>query len=636
MPARPHHDGSVLHTTAVAPALDETVILRLRIPEHFGTVADVQLRSVVDHEPRYTRAMLVGAADGWGWWEVPLLAENPVIRYRWLVVQGDGEHLWLTADGCTRQEPRDNDDFRLAAGTDIPEWSTEAVLYQLFPDRFARSVAADERELPEWAEHAEWTDTVIDRGPSIGRQFFGGDLDGITEHLDHLERLGINLLYLTPVFPARSNHRYDALSFDEVDPLLGGDEAYIRLIEAAHARGIRVMGDLTTNHSGDAHEWFTRSHLQPGTPESEFYYWLDPEQRTYVSWLGHSSLPKFNWNSSELRDRFIEGPDSVVGKWLRPPFSLDGWRIDVANMTGRYFDEDHNVDVRRTIRTTMREIEPETLLLGEYTADASPDFQGDAWHGAMTYPGFTRPVLEWLSVPGSPSSYFGIPYGTIPDRTGVDFYETHRRFTAGFPWQVRLASMNALDTHDIPRFATHAREGAVPVALGLSMTLPGIPVVWMGDEIGALGENGEDSRRPMPWDTLEDAAERIDLYARMIRLRRSNPALREGGIRWLHVSDDALAFVRETAVESALVLATRTHAVIDLEDGALTGAPERLEGPGIATGNGSGYRLTTDGISFTVWTLPGVVIPQAVLDETIEDLAPTDIAGHPGSMPGSK
>ena len=137
-------------------------------------------------------------------------------------------------------------------------------MYQVFPDRFARSAAADERPTPEWAIAAEWGDPVDPVMPARSQQFYGGDLDGVTEKLDHLVSLGVDLLYLTPVFPAASNHRYDAASFDRVDPLLGGDEAYIRLIEAAHARGIRVIGDLTSNHSGDTHEWFTAAYGHPG------------------------------------------------------------------------------------------------------------------------------------------------------------------------------------------------------------------------------------------------------------------------------------------------------------------------------------------------------------------------------------
>ena len=249
-----------------------------------------------------------------------------------------------------------------------------------------------------------------------------------------------------------------------------------------------MIGDLTSNHSGDAHEWFRASHLTPGAAESEFYYWLDAQQERYVSWLGVPSLPKFNWNSAELRRRFIDGPDSVVAKWLGEPYNLDGWRIDVSNMTGRYLDRDLNQEVRRTIRRTMVETKTDTILLGESTNDAASDFPGDAWHGAMTYANVTRPVWAWFSEPGSLApGGIGMALGTIPSYTGTDVYAAHIRFTAAFPWRVRIHNMNALDTHDTPRFLTHARPGTVPVAFGLSVTLPGIPVVFAGDEFGLTG-----------------------------------------------------------------------------------------------------------------------------------------------------
>ena len=126
--------------------------------------------------------------------------------------------------------------------------------------------------------------------------------------------------------------------------------------------------------------------------------------------------------SPGLRARMVEGPDSVVARWLRPPFDLDGWRIDVANMTGRYLDEDLNADVRRIIRRTMIETNPDTILLGESTNDATEDFQGDGWHGAMTYANFTRPVWGWLSRESGNPWFYGIPYGGIPSYTGDEFF----------------------------------------------------------------------------------------------------------------------------------------------------------------------------------------------------------------------
>ncbi|TFC17778.1 glycoside hydrolase family 13 protein [Cryobacterium glucosi] len=617
--AEPHHDGSPLYVSTQTPALGERVRVRVRVPRQFGCVSAVYARSNPDREPRFNAAHLLGTVDGtqWvdgaQWWEAEVLVENPVHGYRFLLTRVDGSHAWLNASGVHSIETLDSEDFKLVTFAPPPEWARSTVMYQVFPDRFGRSARADGREAPAWGIPAGWSDGVDREQPGRSHQFYGGDLDGVVDHLDHLARLGITLIYLTPVFPGASNHRYDASSFSEVDPLLGGDDALVRLVGAAHANGLRVIGDLTSNHSGDRHDWFRAAHRAPAAPEGAFYYWLDEEHDGYASWLGERSLPKFNWASAELRRRFIEGPDSVVAHWLEPPFSLDGWRIDVANMTGRMLGDDLNAEVRQTIRRTMIEVNPDTILLGESTNDAASDFQGDAWHGAMTYANFTRPVWGWLSKPNSPSSFFGLPYGTIPQYTGVQFVEAHRRFTAGFPWRTRLATMNALDTHDTPRFRTHALDGAVPVAFGLSVTLPGIPVVFAGDEFGLTGDDGEHSRTPMPWASAGEpaVAETIDLYAALIHLRTGHPALNGGSMRWLHVDDDVLVFVRETGDESVLVLAARAPGAVSLPAGTLAGvdAAMRLLGDAELVGATDGIRLTAPGPSFTAWALPGVLVP---------------------------
>ncbi len=607
----PHHDGSPLYVSTQEPALGEVVALRLRVPRSFPTLRTVRVRSNPDREPSYADARIVHEAPDAVWWQAEVVVENPVHGYRWLLEDFEADTWWLTSRGLSTIETRDIDDFRLVTFDPAPAWARGSVLYQVFPDRFARSAAADEREAPEWALPASWGDPVIHQGPGTGTQLYGGDLDGVREHLDHLVDLGVDVLYLTPVFPATSNHRYDARSFDHVDPLLGGDEALVRLVEAAHERGIRVIGDLTTNHSGDSHEWFRAAYGNPDAPESEFYLWLDEQQTDYVSWLGHRSLPKLNWKSSELRERFIEGPGSVVARYLRPPFSFDGWRIDVANMTGRYRDEDLNEEVRRTIRRTMVEVNSDTLLLGESTNDASGgDFLGDAWHGAMTYANFTRPLWNWLSVPGSPAGGgLGMTLGRTSDYTGREFYAAHREFAAAFPWRTRLHTMNALDTHDTPRFVTSAREGTLPVAAGLAMTMPGIAVVWAGDEFGFTAADGEQARTPIPWERVGEHADTIELYRRLIALRRAHPAIAEGGIRWVHVSDEAVAFVREAAAERVLVLATRTLTSVDLGTELPDDAELLLAENGGAPVPWSEGRVSTAGPAFAAWRLPGVELP---------------------------
>lgn len=622
----PHHDGSALYVSDLEPALGDVVTVRLRVPAGYGPLSAVRTRSNPDHEPEWTDASPIGSRDGWDWWEAPVTVRNPRHGYRWMLRHESGRIEWLTQTGLHTIETLDAEDFALVAYPAPPAWLYDAVMYQVFPDRFSRSAHADARPTPDWAIPAAWDDPVDPVMPARSQQFYGGDLDGVLEHLDHLVELGVNVLYLTPVFPAASNHRYDAASFDTVDPLLGGDEAYVRLIEAAHARGIRVIGDLTSNHSGDSHEWFRAAYGHPGAAEESYYYFTDDDNTEYVSWLGYESLPKFDWSSQELRDRFVEGRDSVVAKWLQPPFSTDGWRIDVANMTGRLGEVDLNAEVRQLLRRTMIEINPDTILLGESTNDAASDLQGDGWHGAMTYPSFTRPLWGWLSEPtGTPYLsaegdeltepwFFGQPIGGIPRYTAREFADAVVRFTAGIPWRVRLGNMQPLDTHDTARFATNAAPGTIPVAVGLSMTMPGLPVVFAGDEFGLVGADGESSRTPMPWGSESDAevAERIALYRDLIALRRRHAVLGTGGLRWLHVDDEVVAFARESHDETVVVVASRGDVDIDLPAGALAGASRATALYGDATfavqGDG-GVAITADGPVFAAWSLPGVATP---------------------------
>lgn len=663
---QPHHDGSALYVDQLHPELGSTVRVRLRVPAGFGEVEKVWLRSVRDAEPHYDAADRLpfeanggadleeeGSADAGAdqWWEAHLTVINPVQKYRWFV-QSSGRSYWVNAQGVFRHDVPDASDFRLVAGPGAPAWAPQAVMYQIFVDRFARSSQADQHPTPEWAIACSWDDTpVIGRGPETPYQFYGGDLDGIREKLDHLVAVGATLVYLTPMFAARSNHRYDASAFAEVDPLLGGDDALVRLVEEIHARGLKVMGDLTTNHSGDMHEWFRASFRNPEAPESEMYYFGEGNE-DYVAWLGVPSLPKFNWHSAHLRKRFVLDDDSMVARWLKPPFNLDGWRIDVGNMTGRHGRDDLNYEVAKIIRERVTELNSDALLLAESTSDASADFQGETWHGAMTYTNFTRPVWQWLSRGEWPEltqeqveeaagvntatllSVSGIPVPAVqtwPDFYGVpqkgpdrieaeELLATHLNFIAGFPWSVRLCNMNAIDTHDTARAALAVIPGGQEVAAALQFSLPGIPLVFAGDEFGLEGFNGEESRTPMPWDDPSRIKRDLrGIYRALSETRRRHPVLADGGIRWLFAEGDALAFIRESDDESVLFMATRKaleeglelpvkalcHPATDIETLLTIG-----EGaPTLSTSPSGVVRWKSSGPGVSLYRLPGVKAP---------------------------
>ncbi len=583
-----HHDGSGLYVSNSAPALGDLVAVRLRVPAELQLDL-VQIRSLEDAEPRRHDAV-VSSMDGIDrWYTAQLPIRNPLARYRWYVRGPELGWGWLTAAGWYPHDVPDAFDFSIAAAPPTPSWAATAVAYQVFPDRFAAS--GRQYTLPEWAVPRPWHERPEPRRRNPGFEYFGGDLWGLLEHLDHLQDLGVTLLYLTPFYPANTTHRYDATSFQHVDPLLGGDEALVALVEAAHGRGLRVMGDLTLNHSGRHHEWFLRA--QAGDPGFRDFYMFDPAlPHGYECWWGFPSLPKFNWRSEGLREQMITGETSVVRRWLRPPYALDGWRIDVANMMARNGDLDLNREVARLVRRTVEEEGPDKLLIAEHFHDAGDDLDGRSWHGTMNYVAFRGPVVSWLAAPDSALAI---------DRVDGNQMVAALRMAAGrMPWRSLAGSWNLLGSHDTAR-ARSVFGDRQTAAATLLVTLPGTPMVFAGDEFGATGDWGEDGRVTMPWDDAEarDMRTMAD-YRALLALRRSHSALAGGGLRWVHVGADLVSFLRETVDERVLVVVARAAGTWSVDVGRF-GITELIQEFGLPVAL-QGGRLSID------WASPGAGI----------------------------
>jgi alpha-glucosidase len=598
--ALPHHDGSALYVSNPHPAPGDTVRVLVRVP-HESEVTAVHLRTAPDAEQQFSAAVVDRRTATDTWWSAELICHNPVTGYRFLLEGGATSYAWLNGTGVHLRDVPDAADFRLVTYDAPPAWALDAVVYQIFPDRFAKAV---DRPVPDWAVPAGWDDPVTSQPGEMGRQLYGGDLDGIAAHLDHIESLGATVVYLTPFFPSRSNHRYDASSFDAVDPVLGGDEALTRLVDACHARGLRVMGDFTTNHTGAAHEWFRRAQDDPDSDERAFYLYEDGD---YVSWLGVPSLPKLNYDSAELRRRVFDDAGGVVRRWLTGSSGLDGWRVDVANMTGRYKEQDHNREVAQLMRAAMKEVRPDALLVGEHVHDHSGDALGDGWHGVMNYAGFTRPVWTWLRHKDFAPNFLGSPL-MVPRLGGWSVLETMREFSAIVPWRTVQHSLTLVGSHDTTRIRSLVGQDdrVVDVAAGLLMTMPGIPMVTYGDEIGMLGDFGEDGRRPMPWDESQWDTRLLHVYRGLIAARRSSVALRHGGLRWVHADEDVLVFLRQSPEETALVHCARAaHAPVTIPARRLTGVEKArsVYGAGLKQGAGT-VSLVADQPQVNVWVWP--------------------------------
>ena len=429
---------------------------------------------------------------------------------------------------------------------DTPAWVRDAVFYQVFPDRFARS-----SRVPAPGPFEPWEASPTRLG------FKGGDLLGIAEHLDDLQGLGVTALYLTPVFQSASNHRYHAYDYLAVDPLLGGTPALRELVDACHARGMRIVLDGVFNHAGRGfwafhhvleaggaspyRDWFVfdRAGLDAGRPVRA--YPSADEQRAldvggsadehmagaaslrvlgYQAWWDHPALPKWNTANPQAREYLL----GVAEHWIR--FGIDGWRLDVP-------EEIDDPEFWREFRRRVRAINPEAYLVGEIWHEAPEWLAGDRFDALMNYPfleavlGFTagrhldRAVVAGQAELGQ----------TVVPLDAAGFAERMRHVFNAYDPAVVAVQLNLLDSHDTPRFLSMAGgdRAALRMAVLLQMTLPGAPCIYYGDEVGMEGRADPDCRGAFPADRAAwDTSLRTFVQA-AIALRRTHPALRAAG-----------------------------------------------------------------------------------------------------------
>ena len=556
-----HHDGSENYVSILYPRLGDTVRIRLRTGPD-APLRRVYVRTAPDGEQVIT-ALQPGPTDPAArWWEAEIPINQPIVHYRFILEAADG--IWFyTAAGPIAHLPLNATDFRILADYDAPEWVKTAVFYQIFPDRFHNGdpTIDPHDDAFEFQGHRPktypWGQPAPNNISSV-IAFYGGDLPGIIQKLDYLQALGINTLYLNPIFTAYSNHKYDVIDYEHVDPHVGGDDALAQLRQALDERGMRYMLDIVPNHCGYWHPWFQAARSNPNAPETDFFTFHDYPV-DYESWLGHWTLPKLNYRSQDLRRRIYNGNDAVFRRWLRPPYTADGWRVDVANMLGRQGETQIGHKVARGIRRAVKETRRDAYLMAESFFDASAQLQGNEWDGVMNYAGFTLPLWHWLR--GFDQGAMGISWhiqsvGAWPTAALVATWQQH---LAAIPWAVALQQYNLLDSHDVPRIRTTVggSDALHRLAAVIQFTFPGLPGIYYGDEIGMADEDGFRSRGCMIWDESRWNHDLLAFYRRLIQLRQESPILQTGGFQILAVEDNTLAFQRMSDAGCILVVAHR-------------------------------------------------------------------------------
>ena len=582
-----HHSGSSRYVFPTAPHLGEEVRIRIRACLD-APIQSVILRTCPDGEQLLSpmqpeNPIMAGPCR---WWSASICVRMPLTSYRFMIIS-DEVIYWYNGNGVQGFNPMDTDDFRILADYQAPEWVRNSVFYQIFPDRFAdgdptNNVVDDEYDYAGFRSHSRrWGEppTVGSRAAMV--EFYGGDLAGITNHLDYIADLGANALYLNPIFTAFSNHRYDVADYFKVDPHLGGNSSLMDLRQALTWREMRYILDIVPNHCGILHPWFQAALADPNAPTADYFtFHKHPDE--YETWLGVRILIKLNYRSQALRNVMYEGPDSVFRHWLQPPYSADGWRIDVANMLARQGADQLGLEVGRGIRQAVKSENPQAYLMGENFFDASNQLQGDCWDGVMNYSGFVTPLGNWLCrlnvyLPGQSQ-----PIAYTNRWTTIALVGAWNAFRAAIPWAIACQQFNLIGSHDTPRLLTllNGNRALLRLAVAILFTYPGVPCIYYGDEVG-LGSNlGMNSRQCMDWDPSTWDLDMHAWYKALAGLRRTSEALLDGGFQILLIDEDTLIFQRDAEKEIVLLIAYRDEG---------TRAPSRIPVANAAIPDGSEF-----------------------------------------------
>ena len=562
---RVHHDGSEVYISNPLPKLGETIQIRLRTPaEHnFQTVV---MRAMLDGEFRIMFMQPTTTLGTGQIWETDFKVEQHRIDYSFMMM--DADHLYFyNQNGVSEADAPDFYAFNLIADYDAPLWIRDAVFYQIFPDRFANGdstndVQNDEYTLRDFSTlQRTWGEDPHPWEKSGNLDFFGGDLQGITQHLDYLQDLGVTGIYLCPIFTSNTNHRYDMLDFFNVDEHVGGNSALVELRSATAERGMKLMLDITTNHCAVNHHWVQEAQADPTSDAADCFY-RNPETDDFERWLGVDLLVKLNYQSEKLQNIMYRAENSVIRHWLRPPYKIDAWRIDVANMTGNFKAAQHDHAVWEGLRQAAKEENPEAYLLGEFFQDYSAHLQGDELDASMNYQGFNIPMRRWLG------KKLWIQGKELPIKNAQlsteALVQQWAAFMASVPYPIVLQQFNQLDSHDVARilYVTEGDKELAKLGFALMVGFPGAPCIYYGSEIGLAGGDDPFNRECMPGDETAWDTDLLEYHKQLLTIRHNSSALKHGGFQILHAEGDCVAFLRESNEEQVIVIGYRGDKVL--------------------------------------------------------------------------
>ena len=603
-------DGTGDYVCPAEPEINEKVVLRFRTAHN--DVDEVKLHIGEQEYPMW-KTRTNGEFD---FYEIEYQLGEDILRYCFEIKQG-AEICFYSMYGITGKK-ENYYDFIISPGFKTPEWAKGAVMYQIFVDRFYNGdptndvedneyiyIGAPSRKVKDWFKYPDNMDV---------RSFYGGDLQGVMDKLDYLQGLGVDVIYLNPIFVSPSNHKYDIQDYDYVDPHFGkivkdggeclpegckvnkeaskyimrvtdkanleaSNELFAQLVEEIHKRGMRVILDGVFNHCGSFNKWLDReciyenqegyekgAYVDYQSPYRSFFKFQDPWQwpynGTYNGWWGHDTLPKLNYEESEKLYEYIM---RIGEKWVSPPYNVDGWRLDVAADLG--YTEEFNHRFWRDFRTRVKKANPDALILAEHYGDPKAWLLGDQWDTVMNYDAFMEPITWFLTGVEKHSDEFRGDLLGNPDA----FTGALRHHMSRFNQNSLEIAMNELSNHDHSRFLTRTNrrvgrihtmgpeaageninKGVFREAVVFQMTWPGAPTIYYGDEAGLCGWTDPDNRRGYPWGREDQ--ELIQFHRDIIKVHKDSAALMKGSVMFLHGEYKVVSYGRFLPGEAVVVI----------------------------------------------------------------------------------
>ena len=616
-------DDTPVYRFPSEPDPGDSVTIRLRVAK------DSARRVVLLLDSLEVGSLMVKASSDeyFDYYETGIVCDDSEVLYRFLI-EGEGNlKIAFDRNGCRCTEDGRMPDyninyaFRFVPGFHVPAWSKGAVQYQIFTDRFCNGDPANDVTDNEYyytvghAKHAtDWDALPTD---TDYRYFYGGDLQGILDKLDYLQDLGINTLYLNPIFVSPSSHKYDTQDYEHVDPHFGvitddvvhamelwekhngyapryirrvtsmenleeSDNLFAKLCRELHSRGMHIILDGVFNHCGSFNKWMDyegiylgKAGFQPGafqsvhSPYRSYFHFNDTSNSrgpAYEGWWGYTTLPKLNYEASPA---LCEEIFKIAEKWASPPYSIDGWRLDVAADLGHSTEFNHQF--WRTFRQRVKAVNPNLLIIAEHYGDPSSWLKGDQWDSIMNYDAFMEPVTWFLTGMEKHSD-------AVRDdlyQNGTAFFDIMRDKMSRFTYPSLMCAMNELSNHDHSRFLTRTNrrvgrftslgseaagqginKGVFREAVTMQMTWPGAPTVYYADEAGQVGWTDPDNRRTYPWGHEDQSL--IQLHKDLIHLRGEIPVLVDGSLKALLADYGRIAYARFNEKQRAIIAVNNT------------------------------------------------------------------------------